>query len=189
MIVIDVGHGWRATGQTKTFDPGAIGKLNGKSYYEHNLALSYAQSLRDALLAIDPTIPVELLVATQSRPLTLTKRKTYQPNAHFISIHLNASTLRTATGHEVYYYRESHKPFAELIYTAGLPVLGLVGRGIKQNNYTVLKRQLPSALVELGFISNPNDLERLLLTTTRQNWAHAVARALWRYYQSATITR
>ena len=184
-LVIDVGHGWRATGPSKTFDPGAVGRLNEKAYAEHNIALMYARSLRDACLALDPTLSVHLLVATEANPLTLAKRRAYMPSASaLLSIHLNAHTNRLARGHEVWYHHESHLPFAQAVYRAGVDALGLPRRGIRQQAFTVLRRERPAALVELGFISNVDDLQQLLLTTVRTDWARAVAHAIRQYLSS-----
>lgn len=185
MIVIDIGHGWRPTGKTMVFDPGAVGELDGKRYFEHTIASWYAESLRNALLALDPDLTVALLRATKSNPLNLTKRREFQPNARaFISIHLNASANTVATGSEVWYYRESHRSLAESVARACKSSLDLPHRGIKRKSFAVLKRLSTSVLVELGFITNKSDLQLLLLQTTRLAWCRAAASAIWNWMKT-----
>ena len=182
-IVIDVGHGWRLNKQSAVFDPGAVGKLDSAVYYEHHIARSYAESLLNELRDnYGYGERVKLLVATRTEPLNLTTRKRYEPNADaFVSIHLNASTNELARGYEVWYNTQASEPLARALLDACTRALdGLPNRGLKQRAFTVLTRTRPSALVELGFITNQSDLRTLLLPTTRSAWARATASALHR---------
>ncbi len=55
-------------------------------------------------------------------------------------------------------------------------------RGIKQANFVVLRStQIPSALIELGFITNPNDSRRLGTAKHRKALAETIARGLLEY--------
>lgn len=55
-------------------------------------------------------------------------------------------------------------------------------RGVKQANFTVLRScRLPSALIELGFVSNPDDARRLGSPSHRQALAETIAKGLLEY--------
>jgi N-acetylmuramoyl-L-alanine amidase len=55
---------------------------------------------------------------------------------------------------------------------------GRLDRGVKQKGLTVCQREKPSVLLELGFITNPSDLEYLLLRETRARVAREVAKTI-----------
>jgi len=55
-------------------------------------------------------------------------------------------------------------------------------RGVKQANFMVLRSvRVPSALIEVGFLSNPGDARRLASTEHRQALAETIARGLLEY--------
>ncbi len=80
---------------------------------------------------------------------------------YFISLHTNASELRSATGIEAFAYSEPSAAFelGEDILTALSRTTGLKNRGMKVRSglYVLRKTQMPAVLVELGFITNPTD--------------------------------
>lgn len=80
---------------------------------------------------------------------------------YFISLHTNASELRSATGIEAFAYSEPSAAFelGEDILTALSRTTGLNNRGMKVRSglYVLRKTQMPAVLVELGFITNPSD--------------------------------
>ncbi len=104
----------------------------------------------------------------------------------FISIHCNGMDSSAARGVETWYTAEDHDGATLAAYLQGRLVrdTGLVNRGIKQEGFYVLKwSNMPSALIEAGFISNPGDRGYLLSTSGRQTWVTAVAGGLEQYFQ------
>ena len=80
---------------------------------------------------------------------------------YFISIHTNASVSPNATGTEVLVYR-SPSPAANLaedVLQGVVDASGFPNRGVKQRPglYVLRKTNMPAILVELGFISNPQE--------------------------------
>jgi N-acetylmuramoyl-L-alanine amidase len=92
----------------------------------------------------------------------------------------------------------AHLPFgADLLQTDTLrrssllaeSILGVLeesgfaaSRGVKQANFAVLRSaRIPSALVEVGFLSNPGDAERLASPEHREALAETIARGLLEY--------
>ena len=79
-------------------------------------------------------------------------------------------------------YREQSILFAQVVdkHLAGGPIRK--SNGISQNNFAVLRlASMPAALLELGFISNPTDLETLRSSQSRDRIAQRLAEAFTEY--------
>ena len=80
---------------------------------------------------------------------------------YFISLHTNASSIPSATGVEAFAFSQPSAAFnlGEDIVDAVSSLTGLSNRGMKVRSglYVLRKTQMPAVLVELGFITNPND--------------------------------
>lgn len=79
----------------------------------------------------------------------------------FISLHTNASEIISASGSEGYIYSDASaaKSICELILQNLSETTGLEDRGvfIRPTLYVLRRTPMPSMLLELGFITNPND--------------------------------
>jgi N-acetylmuramoyl-L-alanine amidase len=184
-IIIDPGHGGE--------DPGALGKRieNGqeKIYKEADFTWDISKRLWSLLAKEYSVFLTRKENETKSlQDRTLLARK-LSANL-FLSIHINSATTNQARGYEAYCVRT---PLLE--YTKFLPyskkfrdiiILELekdfpnwVNRGGKEANFYVIKFiSCPSVLVELGFISNPNDLEFLTKDEVRQKIAITLKRSV-----------
>jgi len=181
IVVIDAGHGYKPTPSGGVvFDPGAIGYLGQAQHREADIAAQYANSIAYMLRTHYPAIETHLLIATREQPLSLQQRRRYEPSAAaFVSVHLNAAENRNAHGFETWYSREHSVGLAHALHGALQRALaGRIDRGVKQKGLTVCQREQPSALLELGFISNASDLEYLLLRETRARVARELAKAI-----------
>jgi N-acetylmuramoyl-L-alanine amidase len=153
LIIIDAGHGG--------FDPGAIGH-SGLEEKIPNLAI--AKKLAEIL---EEEGQKTLLTRNNDTFLSLQKRVNIanESNAElFVSIHANSINNKTAGGVETY-YNGSHKDsrlFAEKVHDKLYRSLGINDRGIKKDNFYVIKyTDMPSILIETAFLSNPKE-EKLL---------------------------
>lgn len=84
----------------------------------------------------------------------------------FISLHANASTISSATGCEAYVYSRGTPAEAmanDIVYWLNITT-GLQNRGVfaRPTLYVLRKTQMPAVLVELGFITNPQDANLML---------------------------
>lgn len=165
-IIIDPGHGGK--------DPGAV----SGGVLESAVALNVAKKIRSFLEAQGCSV----LLTRWNDDFIELRDRAYMANDWdtdlFISVHCNSSTRADATGMEVYHHThasEAAKHAARVIYDKLLSVSGLRGRGIKADNFAVLREtKMPAVLIELGFISNPDDRAKL----TDSAWQDEAARAI-----------
>ena len=80
---------------------------------------------------------------------------------YFISLHTNASEASSASGTEAFAYADGTPAFrlAEDIVNNVSAATGLKNRGakVRPGLYVLKKTAMPATLVELGFITNPQD--------------------------------
>ncbi len=179
VIVIDPGHGGK--------DSGAV----GFGLREKDVVLDTSLKLK-TLLAKTP-FQVKLTRETDVF-LELSDRVAFAKRANadiFVSIHANAFTSESANGTETYYYAaaqntrsEDSKLLATKIQSRMLDAWKLNNRGVKHGNFHVLRENtMPAALVELGFITNKSDNEKLASATWRQRAAEAIYLGILDYYK------
>ncbi len=99
----------------------------------------------------------------------------------FISVHCNGMDTTAAHGVETWSTAEDADGGRLAAYLQGRLArdTGLLDRGAKQAGFYVLKwTNMPAALIEAGFISNPGDRAYLLSPTGRATWATSVAGGL-----------
>lgn len=102
----------------------------------------------------------------------------------FISLHMNSATSSSAHGNEVYYSVSNNsksfsgltsKTMATFFRSNLLFDLDLSNRGTKSAGYYVLRHNtVPAILIELGFMSNSSDLNKLKNATFQQNAAKSI---------------
>ncbi len=178
IIVIDPGHGGA--------NPGAIGYTGlPEKAVTLDVSLRVAALLRQAGATVIMTRDNDSTVYLAGRVAIAEAA-----GAHaFVSIHANAHPDRSVSGTETYYYRNQPN-YLESYYLAAhlqnelVKALGLRDIGIKHGNFHVIRETtMPSALVELAFLSNPYDESLLKTDQFRANSAYAIFRGLERFFQ------
>ena len=172
IVVIDAGHGG--------IDGGCVGKTTG--VYESDLNLEYAKILASHLENMGIS---SVLTRTDSNGLyeegvsnrkksDMKKRKEIIENASpmlVISIHMNSYTLRSSHGAQTFYKNgsEAGKTLAGDIQSQLKSNLGYVRGEAQVGDYYIVNcTDIPSVLVECGFLSNKNE-ERLLIDKDYQD--------------------
>jgi N-acetylmuramoyl-L-alanine amidase len=86
----------------------------------------------------------------------------------FVSIHYNSSPNSTANGIEIFYSEDSNKrsivskKLAESVLQKTALRTEAKSRGVKKGNLFVLKQtKMPSVLVEAGFLTNPEERDKI----------------------------
>lgn len=171
-IMLDAGHGGK--------DPGSIG-INGEE--EQDLTLQFTQAVADKLQNDGATV---LLTRSANSYVSLQDRMrindAYTVDA-FISLHFNAALLNSANGISTHYYEDGpDQQLAQSIQNALKKHTSLKDRGVRQDNYHVLRENnTVSTLVELGFITNPYDLQVIKSSQNPEEVADAIAEGLRNY--------
>ncbi|SET50480.1 N-acetylmuramoyl-L-alanine amidase [Oceanobacillus limi] len=171
-IVIDPGHGGK--------DPGAIGQ-NGVR--EKDLIMSTANKLAEQLRLTGAKV---ILTRSEDYFVSLNKRihisNTSNADA-FVSIHFNSFSMDTVGGFNTYFhsYGDDLK-LAQEIHSALDTEITLRNRGMIQDDYRVLrKNNIPAVLVELGFITNTNELQVLQTDDFQSSVAKAIKNGVQNY--------
>ncbi len=156
LIVIDPGHGGK--------DPGAT----GANVTEAKINLIAAKELRKKLEGLGFNVYMtresDKYVGLYNRPQIANDLKADA----FISIHANAATNKNASGIENLYYPEEgyslKRELARAIQGKLIAYTGAVDRGIIERPNLVVTREtnMPSVIVEMGFLTNAEEEAKLL---------------------------
>lgn len=159
-ICLDAGHSYAPnTGG----DPGAV---NG-SYNESEAALQIVNRI-GLKLAVSGHKIVYTRTGGKAK-MALSERTTTSNKANadvFLSIHLNASDNKSASGIETLRYSKvgaTTKALATQIQRSLVQATGFKDRGVKErdNLYVLKHTKAPAVLVEVGFISNDEECKKL----------------------------
>jgi N-acetylmuramoyl-L-alanine amidase len=116
--------------------------------------------------------------------------------AIFVSIHANAVISTTPSGTETFFYapldiphlceqRALREELAEALQEELLKNLRRIDRGVKEKNLSVLRNtRMPSALVEIAFMSNPAELQLLKQHSFKELAAQAIADGIIEYLEN-----
>ena len=188
-IVLDPGHGGS--------DSGAVGP---SGLQEKDVTLAVSQKVRAILensgarVAMTRTDDVDVYGMNATDRQELQARVNvgaYTPGMQvFLSIHCNSFSSPSANGSETFYYPRSDADalLAQDLQNELVAADGLRDRGISEANFYVVKHSsVPSALVELAFISNYNEEGLLGSSDFQDKVALAIARGLGKFFQDSGI--
>ncbi len=190
-LLIDPGHGGEDGGASS-----ADGTL------EKTINLAIALDLRDMLtvFGVPTKMTREVDVSIHDPNCTTTRQmkvsdmqnrlKLYESASMTVSIHQNHFSVAKYDGAQVF-YSASHPSSVTAATAVREKILSLVQpnnkRELKQatDSIFLLRRTTkPAILVECGFLSNPQECEKLQQTSYRQQMAFAIAAGLLEVYQS-----
>ena len=191
IVYLDAGHGG--------YDPGA-------SYFgisEKSLTLAIQSRVKAKLESEGYQV---VTTRTSDTYVDLTNRSRAANASEsdiFVSIHINASGSSAAQGIETYYYQ----PYAEYpsrinatyhanptrlsmsdtlanaIQSSLINATGAQNQGVKRQTFAVLRETTaPAVLLELGFLSNPQEAARLNTSAYQETLANAIVAGIKRYY-------
>lgn len=172
-IFTDAGHGGK--------DPGVV---NG-STKEKDLTLKIVSKLNNLLkrnFEVETTRETDVFVDLSER----TKRANNFGANIFVSIHINSAPNNTAHGIEslVFYRSGDTLKLANNIHDRLIKATGTVDRGIKerQDLYVLKHTKMPAVLLELGFISNENEKNKLVSDLYQETITNAIYEGILAYF-------
>ncbi|MCG7344289.1 N-acetylmuramoyl-L-alanine amidase [Sporosarcina sp. ACRSL] len=177
VIIIDAGHGGKDPGASKN-------KLS-----EKNVVLQVSKLVESKLKKAGAKV---LLTRSNDTYLTLEQRTDFAKKHYaeaFVSIHVNAAGSSAAKGAEVFYDSSTNPNASESRQLASKIQANLVknanmyDRGVKdQRFYVIRNNDVAAVLVELGFITNPDDFKKLSSDQYAEIYAEAIYQGLVQYY-------
>ena len=191
-IFLDPGHGGS--------DPGAI----SGGVREKDLTLSVYNKVSSKLASLGYTV---LTSRNVDKDVDLVDRAEQANNANadmLLSIHFNAGGRGIAHSIETYYYqsqedivpkinKENHnnaerlersRKLANKVQQNLLYQTGANDRGVKRASFTVLREtSIPSILVELGFIDNPEERNKVKTNEYQERLANGIVDGIVAYYK------
>lgn len=186
VIAIDPGHGGT--------DPGAIGLAR---IQEKTVTLAVAFKVKDLLEKAGAKVLMTRetdrdVFAPNDSAVDELKARVTPANLRkadiFLSIHANSFVNRTVGGTATYYYQKSQYDamLAQNIQAGVVQSAGLSNRGSFPANFYVVKRTLmPAALVEMGFLSNPDEEKLLNDPVFEQKVAQGIVQGMERFFAQA----
>ncbi len=170
-VVIDAGHGGHDAGGIKT-------NIIPEKNVALDVALRVQAVLRRAGLRTVMTRSTDVFVPLPRRVAIANAQR----NAIFVSIHFNSGERRGACGIESFYNSPKGAVLARCIQRCAMTTTRGENRGTKPATFYVLRRnKLVSALVECGFLTNPQDTALARSKEYRQRLANQIARGILQY--------
>ncbi len=188
IVVIDAGHGGK--------DPGTSGIIGDETFYEKTVNLDIALKVKEILESKGITV---LMTRDSDTYPTLTERSDFaniNDAVMFVSIHANSATSESASGYEVYYSTLNNstttglnsKELAESIIDMLSENITTRNRGVKTADHVVTKTSyMPAVLIELGFMTNPEELALMFTKDFQNDFATGVAEGIMNVIDKAKI--
>lgn len=172
-IVLDAGHGGN--------DPGAV----GGNLFEKDVNIAVVKKLETKLKAAGADV---YLTRKGDEYVTLPERVRMAESVKadlFLSVHANSYSSSSAHGAEVLYKQTNSKRLAEILAPLIAQAGGITNRGIKHRNdlYILNNQSRPTVLLELAFISNPQERELLFNPTYQNKVAEAIVKGIVRWWE------
>lgn len=178
IIVLDPGHGLK--------DPGT----NYDGYKEKDIVLSVGKKVAERLRSAGAKV---IMTRETDTFLELGERVKMAEDVFaelFVSIHVNSvKNNTTANGTETYFNTSNNMNGAEsklLAYEIQKEMVeraNMYDRGIKDSGFFVIKNnQIPAVLLEMGFLPNKEDREKLVSDEFQNIFAEAIYQGIRNYY-------
>ena len=176
IVIIDAGHGGT--------DPGALGVIEDVTYSEKDLDLTVATKV----VKILKENGVSVVMTREGDTYPSLDERYEMANLYnaviFTSIHANSTTTPTPEGFEVYYSTLNNSEemglSSEELAKAVSKEIGknveTKNRGVKTADHVVTKNcTMPAILIEMGFMSNPQELALMLTEEFSDAFAKGIA--------------
>ena len=181
IIVLDPGHGMSNRKQG-VYDPGTV----FEDFYESKIVLNQVNKIKNILQ--DKGYEVILTRIDDSEGINYKQRIKFakEKNADiFVSLHCNAVNSDSVYGQEVFYKNENSKKLANSIQSSLVSNIDKKfktrDRGVKKRDLGVFESDIPSVLIESGFLTNKND--RTYLTDNINDVELGISKGIENYFK------
>ncbi|MFV0440540.1 MAG: N-acetylmuramoyl-L-alanine amidase [Lachnospirales bacterium] len=169
VVLLDAGHGGTDPGTTYG------------SYQEKEIVLDITKRAEKVLNEQYPDENIKVYLSRRIDTIiplySIPEYKDEMQPDMFVSVHVNsAGGITSANGTETY-YKESHSyDLAKVFHKHLLAKMGTSDRKVKNSNFVVIRdTDIPSVLLEIAFISNYSDRQKLMSSEYRDYTAEAIA--------------
>ncbi|MEH2158853.1 N-acetylmuramoyl-L-alanine amidase [Nostoc sp.] len=177
-IVLDPGHGGKETGAS-----GPTG------YLEKDVNLVVSKLLRDDLVKRGATV---VMTREDDREVSLVERQAIisrEEPAIAISIHHNSlpddGDAEKTKGFGAFWYQPQAHNLAIFLQNYVVKKLGRPSYGVFWDNLALTRpTAAPSVLLELGFMSNPDEFEQVVNPEEQKKMAKAIAQGITEWFKS-----
>lgn len=181
-IFVDQGH------NPSGFNAGAEGFGLREQDITYNVGMYLANILRNDNrfeVKTSRTSPDQVLGTSNSTSLSERVRMANEwPADYFLSIHANANENPAINGTEMYVFKENTQAYylAQHILNAIVRRVKTKDNGVRVNPslYVLRKTTMPAVLIELAYITNENDVEKLKFD--QYQFAYAIYEGLLSYF-------
>jgi len=176
-VVLDPGHGGS--------DCGAIALDN--KYYEKTINLEVAKLIQEKLMKKDIYV---YMTRTKDETLTLEDRVNYSNEINpdiYVSIHANSTLQEVSYGLETHYYKDDSLELANIIHSnfasaKNLKKWDTLDRGVMKSRFYVINHiDAPGVLIEMGFISNAAERDKLNTKERKEQIADSIVKGILEY--------
>lgn len=178
IIILDPGHGGK--------DPGTVSGSVSEKSITLKVGTQVKQLLENAGAKVYMTRTGDTYPSLQDR-VDFTQANYGEI---FVSIHVNSAANTSAQGTETYYAISTGDMYQEDIDLATfinnqiVNNLNMKNRGVKQEQYYVIRNMvIPSILVELGFLSNSQDRNKMTNDQYVTLFAESIYNGILQYYK------
>lgn len=174
-VVIDAGHGGA--------DSGAI----GGNLYEKDINLDVAKMIQEKLMKKNVYV---YMTRTKDETLSLEDRVNYSNEINpdiFVSIHANSTVNLESYGLETHYFKDNSYNLAQIVHgefacPKNLKKWETLDRGvIKSRFYVINHTEAPAILIEMGFISNEEERDKLKKKGRKEDIADSIVEGILEY--------
>ncbi|MEH2204194.1 MAG: N-acetylmuramoyl-L-alanine amidase [Nostoc sp.] len=177
-IVLDPGHGGKETGAS-----GPTG------YLEKDVNLVVSKLLRDELVKRGATV---VMTREDDKEVSLVERQaiiSQEEPAIAISIHHNSlpddGDAEKIKGFGAFWYQPQAHSLAIFLQNYVVKKLGKPSYGVYWDNLALTRpADAPSVLLELGFMSNPDEFEQVVNPEEQKKMAKAIAQGITEWFRS-----
>jgi len=173
-VILDPGHGGS--------DGGAVAEIDGVEVIEKDIDVDVSRKVKALLEEANVEV---IFTRDEDVDMDLKERTAFANGTDadlFVSLHCNTSEEdQTACGLECYYEKEGDKgrDLAQNIMNAAEATGEIQTRELKTDMmYVVRFTDMPATLVEMGFMSNADELEKLCTGSHQQILAEAITEGI-----------